>query len=43
MPWFYEAFFPVVWISFFLYWQIKALTPKSRAGWSRLLRAFCAS
>ncbi len=24
MLWFYESFFPVVWIVFVLYWQIKA-------------------
>ena len=42
MLWFYEAFFPVVWIVFVLYWQIKAADTKatqrleSRA--SRILR-----
>ena len=24
MLWFYEAFFPVVWVAFLIYWQIKA-------------------
>jgi hypothetical protein len=24
MLWFYESFFPVVWILFFLYWRIRA-------------------
>ena len=28
MLWFYEAFFPVVWIAFFVYWQIKAVGAK---------------
>ena len=26
---FYEYFFPVVWIFFFLYWQIKAVNTKT--------------
>jgi len=29
MLWFYESFFPVVWIFFFLYWQIKATNTKA--------------
>src|ERR1017187_6458608 len=29
MLWFYESFFPVVWIFFLLYWQIKAANTKS--------------
>jgi hypothetical protein len=29
MLWFYESFFPVVWIIFLLYWQIKAANTKS--------------
>jgi protein-S-isoprenylcysteine O-methyltransferase Ste14 len=42
MLWFYESFYPVVWISFLLYWQIKAANTKSTqrlepAG-SRILR-----
>jgi protein-S-isoprenylcysteine O-methyltransferase Ste14 len=43
MLWFYEFFFPAVWIAFFLYWQIKAANTKTtqrlepRA--SRILRA----
>jgi hypothetical protein len=42
MLWLYESFFPVVWIVFVLYWQIKAADTKatqrleSRA--SRILR-----
>jgi hypothetical protein len=36
MLWFYESFVPVVWIFFFLYWQIKAANtqnhPAPRAG-----------
>ena len=44
MVWFYEAFFPVVWIVFVLYWQIKAADTKTTqriepAG-SRILRIF---
>ena len=27
--WFYEAFFPVLWIAFLLYWQIKAFNTKT--------------
>jgi protein-S-isoprenylcysteine O-methyltransferase Ste14 len=29
MLWFYEAFFPVIWIVFLVYWQIKAVNSKS--------------
>lgn len=29
MLWFYESFFPVVWIAFLLYWQIKAVGTKT--------------
>jgi len=29
MLWFYQAFFPVIWIVFLLYWQIKAAKTKS--------------
>src|ERR1700734_3542165 len=41
---FYESFFPVVWIFFILYWQIKAANTKTTkrlepAG-SRILRGF---
>src|SRR5271170_3683517 len=44
MRWFYESFFPVVWISFFLYWQIKAANTKAtqrlEPAASRILRVF---
>ena len=44
MLWFYESFFPVVWIFFFLYWQIKAANTKStrrlEPAASRILRVF---
>src|SRR5260370_34656715 len=44
MLWFYESFFPVVWIFFFLYWQIKAANTKTtqrlEPAASRILRAF---
>ncbi len=44
MPWFYESFFPVVWIFFLLYWQIKAANTKStqrlEPAASRILRVF---
>jgi protein-S-isoprenylcysteine O-methyltransferase Ste14 len=44
MVWFYEAFFPVVWIVFLVYWQIKAADAKTTqrlepAG-SRIFRVF---
>jgi protein-S-isoprenylcysteine O-methyltransferase Ste14 len=29
MLWFYDSFFPVVWIAFLLYWQIKAINTKT--------------
>ena len=29
MLWFYESFFPAVWISFFIYWQIKSANAKT--------------
>jgi protein-S-isoprenylcysteine O-methyltransferase Ste14 len=44
MLWFYESFFPVVWILFFLYWQIKAAKTKTtqrlEPAASRILRVF---
>jgi protein-S-isoprenylcysteine O-methyltransferase Ste14 len=44
MLWFYKSFFPVVWIFFFLYWQIKAANTKTtqrlEPAASRILRAF---
>lgn len=46
MLWFYELFFPVVWIAFLLYWQIiwaRTATPKTtqrlEPAFSRILRA----
>jgi protein-S-isoprenylcysteine O-methyltransferase Ste14 len=43
MLWFYESFFPVVWIVFLLYWQIKAVgtktTQRLEPAASRILRA----
>ena len=43
MLWFYKAFFPVVWIAFLVYWQIKAANTKTtqrlEPAASRLLRA----
>jgi len=42
MLWFFEAFFPVVWIVFLLYWQIKAANTKTtqrlEPAASRILR-----
>jgi protein-S-isoprenylcysteine O-methyltransferase Ste14 len=42
MLWFYEAFFPVVWIAFLLYWQVKAANTKTtqrlEPAASRILR-----
>src|SRR5580693_8242487 len=42
MLWFYESFFPAVWILFFLYWQIKAANTKTtqrlESAASRFLR-----
>ena len=29
MLWFYEAFFPAIWIAFVLYWQVKAVNTKT--------------
>jgi len=44
MLWFYEYFFPVVWIFFFVYWQIKAANTKTtqrlEPAASRILRVF---
>ena len=44
MLWFYKSFFPVVWIFFLLYWQIKAANTKTtqrlEPAASRILRAF---
>ena len=43
MLWFFESFFPVVWIAFLLYWQIKAAgaktTQRIEPATSRILRA----
>jgi protein-S-isoprenylcysteine O-methyltransferase Ste14 len=43
MLWFYESFFPVIWIAFLLYWQIKAADTKTtrrlEPAASRILRA----
>ena len=42
MLWFFESFFPVVWIAFLLYWQIKAADTKTtqrlESAASRILR-----
>ena len=44
MLWFYEWFFPVVWIIFFLYWRIRAFNTKTTQRIeplaSRILRIF---
>src|ERR1700689_3237964 len=44
MLWFYESFFPVVWIAFLLYWQIKAVNTKTtqrlEPAASRIFRVF---
>jgi protein-S-isoprenylcysteine O-methyltransferase Ste14 len=44
MLWFYRLFFPVVWIFFFVYWQIKAANTKTtqrlEPAASRILRVF---
>jgi protein-S-isoprenylcysteine O-methyltransferase Ste14 len=44
MLWLYKAFFPDVWIVFFLYWQIKAANTKTtqrmEPAASRILRVF---
>jgi hypothetical protein len=29
MLWFFESFFPVVWIAFLIYWRIKAAGTKT--------------
>ena len=43
MLWFYESFFPVLWIAFLIYWQIKAVNTKTTRRLepvaSRILRA----
>ena len=43
MIWFYDAFFPAVWIAFLIYWQIKAVhtknTQRLEPAGSRILRA----
>jgi len=43
MLWFFESFFPMVWIAFLLYWQIKAVRTKTtqrlEPAASRILRA----
>lgn len=42
MLWFYESFFPAVWIAFLIYWQIRAFNTKStqrlEPAVSRILR-----
>src|SRR5271155_1927437 len=44
MLWFYQSFFPVLWIAFLLYWQIKATNTKTtqrlEPAASRILRVF---
>lgn len=44
MLWFYESFFPAVWIAFLVYWQIKAgktkTTQRLEPAASRILRVF---
>jgi protein-S-isoprenylcysteine O-methyltransferase Ste14 len=44
MLWFYESFFPVVWIAFLVYWQIRAAgnktTRRVEPAASRILRGF---
>jgi len=44
MLWFYDSFFPAVWILFFVYWQIKAANTKTtrhlEPAASRILRVF---
>jgi len=44
MLWFYKSFFAVVWIFFFVYWQIKAIRTKTtqrlEPAASRVLRVF---
>lgn len=42
MLWLYEALFPVLWIAFLAYWEIKARSTKATArlepAWSRIVR-----
>jgi len=42
MLWFYESFFPVIWVAFLVYWQIKAINTKTtqrlEPGVSRIFR-----
>jgi hypothetical protein len=44
MLWFYQSFFPVVWIIFFVYWRIRAThtktTQRLEPAASRILRSF---
>ena len=44
MLWFYDSLFPVVWIAFLLYWQIRATDTKTtqrlEPAASRILRVF---
>jgi protein-S-isoprenylcysteine O-methyltransferase Ste14 len=44
MLWFYQSFFPVVWILFLVYWQLKAVNSKTtqrlEPASSRILRLF---
>ncbi len=44
MLWFYKSFFPVVWVFFLVYWQIKAVgtkaTQRIEPAASRILRVF---
>src|ERR1700689_736249 len=44
MLWFYESFFPAIWILFLVYWQIKAaktkITQRLEPAASRILRVF---
>jgi hypothetical protein len=44
MLWFYESFFPVIWIFFVPYWQIKTTNTKAtrrlEPAASRILRVF---
>ena len=44
MLWFYKSLFPVLWIAFFVYWQIKAANTKTtqrlEPAASRILRVF---
>ncbi len=41
MLWFYESFFPVVWIAFLLYWRIKAAGTKTAQRSEPAARASC--